>query len=188
MLSKEAAVHGKKTYLTIMKKIISFLRQFETDLAAIAFAEAGEHETAHEIIIGSKSSNKKIIVGTHDMALSSGLLPYAVGLRRRMEAGGIEVMHIIHPETPAFSAEINSRLGGKLRESGIHYQFFIEQNGFAQTLLHHTTHRRDLLCLVIDAEAVAACLGSVTAAKRKLNRALKHVSFPVVMYWDGVTA
>ena len=165
------------------------MKQFETALAAVAFAEAGEHETAREIIVGSKSSNKKIIVGAHDMELSSGLLPYAVGLQRRMEAGGIEVMHIIHPETPTFSAEINSRLGGILRESGIHYQVFLEEeNGFAQTLLHHTTQRRDLLCLVIDAEAIAACLGSVTAAKRKLNRALKHVSIPVVMYWDGVTA
>lgn len=171
-----------------MKKIGSFLKQFETALAAVAFAEAGEHETAREFIVGSKSSNKKIIVGAHDMELSSGLLPYAVGLQHRMEAGGIEVMHVIHPETPTFSEEINNRLGGKLRERGIHYQIFIEEDGFAQTLLHHTTHRRDLLCLVIDAEAIAACLGSVTAAKRKLNRALKHASLPVVMYWDGVTA
>jgi hypothetical protein len=71
--------------------------KFQKAMAAAAFAEAGEFETASQLAGKNKNAHKKVLVVLEDDDLSMRILNYALNLCKRL-GGQLEILHKQGPE------------------------------------------------------------------------------------------
>jgi hypothetical protein len=72
---------NKKNQIQVTKSETNMLQNAAT---AAAFAEAGEHETAHRIITPGKETRKILVIG-HGESFSEKLSSYALDMARRLD-------------------------------------------------------------------------------------------------------
>lgn len=177
-----------------MKRLGKILQKFEEAMASAAFAEAGEFETAQQMIQAGKTANKKILLGTEGGEVSPQLFRYALDLCRRL-GGNLEILQVLpvgEDATNAKQAEIDAAgqipasFRQQLQKMGILYRIILARDAFEKEIVRYADKRRDILCVVLGAPDSDA--GRQAATKRKQSLIFKRLSCPVVFYGDAVQA
>jgi hypothetical protein len=174
-----------------MKRLGKILQKFEEAMASAAFAEAGEFDTARQMIQTGKNSNKKILLGTEGGEVSPQLFRYAMDLCRRL-GGNLEIIQVLPGADAAngkqteleANGEIPASFRRKLQKMGILYRIIFARDVFEKEIVRYADKRRDILCVVLSAPDSDA--GRQAASKRKQSLIFKRLSCPVVFYGDAV--
>ncbi|MBU0482222.1 MAG: universal stress protein [Proteobacteria bacterium] len=141
-----------------MGKIQNFLKELEKTMAAAAFAEAGEHETARQLLQDFKTAHKKVLLGTDHLEPDLKIVNYALNLCERM-GGGLEIFHVVPPtfcarknktvspleSDPAFAA-----FNEKMASLGVAYQPVCSDRGLVREILDYVAERRQVMCVVVS--------------------------------------
>lgn len=174
-----------------MKRFGNILKKFEQAMASAAFAEAGEFETARQMIQADKTANKKVLLGTEGGEVNPQLFGYALDLCRRL-GGSLEILQVL-PNSPETSngqvdieaaKEIPASFRQQLRKMGILYRSILARDVFAKEVVRYAGNRRDLLCVVLGAPRERAAVSA--RALRQQSTIFKRLSCPVVFYGDAV--
>jgi len=141
-----------------MGRIQNFLKELERTMAAAAFAEANEHDSARELLQDFKTAHKKILLGTDHLEPDLQIVNYALKLCQRM-GGGLEIFHVVPPSfcaekkaddsslvsDPAF-ASFNARMASL----GVAYQPVCSDRGLVREILDYVADRRHVMCVVVS--------------------------------------
>lgn len=176
-----------------MKRLGKILQKFEEAMASAAFAEAGEFETAQQMIQAGKTANKKILLGTEGGEVNPQLFRYAMDLCLRL-GGNLEILQVLPGVEAANSkekdleaiGEVPASFRQQLQKMGILYRIIFARDAFEKEIVRYADKRRDILCVVIGAPDRDA--GRQAATKRKQSLIFKRLSCPVVFYGDAVQA
>jgi hypothetical protein len=117
-------------------------KRLEDHLAAAAFAEAGEFDTAREIL----EAGRKVVLGLQEERLQSEVLGYALNLCQRVNAGLDILLVTPNPEKPpvlqGFLEELsNARIG---------YRLFRKAGALGAEIVRHVREQRNVAFVVID--------------------------------------
>ncbi|MBU0681772.1 MAG: universal stress protein [Proteobacteria bacterium] len=174
-----------------MGKIQNFLRELEKTMAAAAFAEANDHDSARELLHDFKTAHKKVLLGTDHLEPDLKIVNYALNLCQRM-GGGLEIFHVVPPsfcarmqaagsplvEDPAF-ADFNIRMASL----GVVYQPVCSDRGLVREILDHVAVRRQIMCVVVSpSHADETILPKQDG--RTIGEWFQDLSCPVLVYSD----
>lgn len=151
-------------------------------MSAVAFAEAGEFETARrQMVKNRKTAHKRVLLGTDAAEIDRQFVQYALQLCARLEAG-LEIVHLIKSGS-ASGKEILAldQLQRSLEEKNIVYQAVVEGGSLEEEVEKYTRARRDILCVVLES-AEKEPRERRGVAGRKENKFLKNLSCPVVLF------
>lgn len=160
-----------------MKKI---LEDFQNAMSAAAFAEAGEFDTAKEVLGPSKNAHKKVLLVTDGGALHQSI-EHALTLCRRLEAQ----LEILHVRTPGASQGTEpATLSDDDKPAGItvSYSEVAGHDSLADTVAGYSRGRRDILCVVLGAASAGKPAGKRQKSSRSLAWLMKQLHCPVVVY------
>lgn len=158
----------------------NIFKTIQETMAAVAFAEAGEFDTAREFLAGSKNAHKKILLGTDKASLTPKTITYALNVCSRLGAG-LEVVRIFRfPETRA-NGSAGDALKETLAQQGIPYEAISRKAGLREEIARYAAERRDLLLLILS-------LAEGEENLKKPDKALvKRFHCPVVFLEEQVT-
>lgn len=172
-----------------MGRIQDYLRKLEQTMAAAAFAEAGEHESARQFLNDFKNARKKVLLGTDHLEPDLKIVNYALTLCRRMGAG-LEIFHVV-PSTfcgkkdggevslagdPAFAS-----FNRKMADLGVVYQPVCSDRGLVREILDHVAAHRQVMCVVVS-PAHAAETSQSKRDGRTIGEWFQELSCPVLFY------
>jgi len=170
-----------------------FFNKFEEAMESAAYAEAGEHDTAREIIAKGKNSNKKVLLGTQGAEVDDKAFLYAVNLCRRMGAQ-LEILHILKPFDPERSENLEDLLSKarrdmapvfeKLTEEGIGYSLNFGVGWIEEEVVKYSDGRSDIALVVVHPPEGTP--GKRAAFERKINEALDRLKCPLVVVSEPV--
>lgn len=157
----------------MMKK---WLKQFENDLAAAAFAEAGELETAREMM----KEDRRILLAMTDEKKDMNAFKYAVNMCKRIGAA----LEILFPRVSGkksmdhFVAELN--------KEGIDHKITLVKKCLKEEILNYTDQRSDILFVVVESSDGL----SMKCKKSQINfsKSWKDLKCPLVVVSDLATA
>ncbi len=159
----------------------NIFKSIQETMAAAAFAEAGEHETAREFLSQSKNAHKKILLGTDKASLAPKAISYALNVCSRLGAG-LEVVRIFRFSETRANAEAGDELKETLAQQGIPYEAVYGKAGLGEEIVRYAAERRDILLLILS-------LAERNENLKKPDKALvKRFHCPVVFLEDQVTA
>lgn len=159
----------------------NIFKSIQETMAAAAFAEAGEHDTAREFLGGSKNAHKKILLGTDKTGLAPKALSYALNICGRLGAG-LEVVRIFPFSEKKANSESDKELKESLARQGIPYAAIHGKASLGEEIVRYAAERRDILLLILS-------LAERDEHLRKPDKALvKRFHCPVVFFEDQVTA
>jgi hypothetical protein len=159
----------------------NLFKSIQDTLAAAAFAEAGEHETAREFLAQGKNAHKKILLGTDNKNLTPKAINYAMNVCSRLGAG-LEVVQIFpfaRKKSPHMSED---EIKKTFAQKGILYESIIGKAGLGEEIMRYVVNRRDILLLILSVGEKDEGL------KKPDNDFLKKFHFPVVFLEDRVPA
>lgn len=159
----------------------NFLKQLEEVMASVAFAEAGEFETARQFMSRNKTSNKKVLLATDTESVHEGVISHALNLCKRM-GGKLEILHIQPSKSSNESERLQRQhLSESLSDYATTYTHMSGRNPFEQEVIHYTENRGDLLCVVLD---TARCRETENnnICKKYLAGLVEKITCPVVIY------
>jgi hypothetical protein len=147
---------------------LSLKKKFEEIMSAIAFAEAGEAETARRELAG-----KKVLLVMTGVASDRRSLKYAMNTARRVEAS-IEVLFLARDGTP-FPQEFKALLEGE----GLDYSIERKKGCLREKLIDFIGKRKDILFVVAESKTVlnAGC----EPEEKELKGAWKRLTCPLVL-------
>jgi len=136
--------------------MVNIFKTIEESMAAAAFAEAGEHEYAANMLSAGKNSHKKVLLSTDCPVVTGKVLDHALNLCRRL-GSMLEVYQIIPSEsvesTPREFFEAGTKrlqsLKEKLGRIGISYNYSIKEASLEEELTTLARSRRDILAVII---------------------------------------
>jgi hypothetical protein len=117
-------------------------KRLEDHLAAAAFAEAGEFDTAREIL----ETGRKVVLGLQEERLEPEVLSCALNLCQRVNAGLDILLVTPNPEQPP-------RLQRFLEEAGkahIGYRLIRKAGALGAEIVRHVREQRNVAFVVID--------------------------------------
>jgi hypothetical protein len=172
-----------------MGKIQSFLKKLERTMAAAAFAEAGEPESARQLLHDFKTAHKKVLLGTDHLEPDLKIVNYALSLCSRM-GGGLEIFHVLPTEVcgrqmakasplavdPAF-VEFNR----KMESLGVVYQPVCSDRGLVREILDYVAERRQIMCVVVSPSHADETSESKRDG-RTIAEWFQELSCPVLIY------
>lgn len=171
-----------------MGRIQDFLQKLEQTMAAAAFAEAGEHESARQFLSDSKNARKKVLLGTDHLEPDLKIVNYALSLCRRMGAG-LEIFHVVPSSfcgqkgggvslaaDPAFAA-----VNKKMADLGVVYQPICSDRGLVREISDHVATHRQIMCVVVS-PAHAAETSQIKRDGRTIGEWFQELSCPVLFY------
>jgi len=147
-----------------MKK---WLKRFEDIMAASAYAEAGEFETAKDTF----REQRKILLALSGRSSDMNAFRYAVNACKRVGAG-LEIMY--GPE----ARDSLKRLQSELQREGIEYSSIKRKGRLEEEIQLYTEKRNNILFVVIEAPSEAGV--SSKKAGRKFERAWDKLKCPLV--------
>lgn len=172
-----------------MGRIQDFLQKLERTMAAAAFAEAGEPETARQFLHDFKNARKKVLLGTDHLEPDLKIVNYALSLCQRMGAG-LEIFHVVPASLCGTGVNMGSSMNGepaftafnkKMAALGVSYQPVCSDRGLVREILDHVATHRQVLCVVVSPVHAAE-----TKRPRKDGRTigewLQELSCPVLIY------
>lgn len=124
-----------------MNNLKKIMRQIESSLSAVTFAESGEFETARELI----NRNRKVLLGLCNY--DDKVLEYAINICKRTDAD-LEILFVYKTKTPA-DEEALKNIKSVLRKEGIHYSINQRSGDLRQEILHYTEGRTGVIFVVV---------------------------------------
>jgi len=126
------------------------LKKIQDTMSAAAFAEAGEFDTARQMLRRGKNANKKVLLIKRSAKTSTKAMEHALNLCQRLEAE-LEILHVQRSgnkeSSPAdlfYVSENFTVLTVDYSETGT------LQQQLGKKVVEHLKHRRDILCIVLD--------------------------------------
>ncbi|MBI5663551.1 MAG: universal stress protein [Nitrospirae bacterium] len=151
-----------------MKKVI---RKIGDTMAAAAFAEAGEFETAREIHKGQKT----VLLAISDSLFDRSALKYALNVSQRTNAV-LEVLYV----TPFERERVNlNNFLSEVKTEGFRFSLVMKIGCVKQAILDYTYKRSEILFVIVGSkfELEVECKGG----ERKLSDAWKKLKCPLVV-------
>jgi K+-sensing histidine kinase KdpD len=150
-------------------------KQFEDIMSATAFAEAGEHEKAREILKGRKT----VLLAISDRMFDRNAFKYALNISERIDAS-LEILYITE------SGEEKVRLRDFLSEvekEGFRFSLVMEKGCVKKAILNYTEKRRDVVFVIVGStpELDIEC----KIDERTLSDAWKRLKCPLVVVSKG---
>jgi nucleotide-binding universal stress UspA family protein len=171
-----------------MGKIQDFLQKLEQTMAAAAFAEAGEHESARQFLNDFKNSRKKVLLGTDHLEPDLKIVNYALSLCQRMGAG-LEIFHVV-PSSLCKGVDLGASVAGepafaafnkKMATLGVAYQPVCSDRGLVREISDHVATCRQVVCVVVS-PAHAAETSQTKRDGRTIGEWFQELSCPVLFY------
>ncbi|MEW6408681.1 MAG: universal stress protein [Nitrospirota bacterium] len=150
-----------------MKKL---MKNFEDIMSATAFAEAGEFETARDILKG----RKKILLTLTGRGSDRKSFRYALNICKRIDAG-LEILYVTK------GSEILGLLEhfqDELKKEKIPYEIIQGSGCIKEAIINHTEKRRDVQFVVIESSDI---LNIDCKEDRVLSRAWEGLKCPLVI-------
>lgn len=156
-----------------MKK---WIRKIEKAMAAVAFAEAGEFDTARETI----KEQRTILLALRGEVGDANSINYAVHMSKRIGAE-LEILHVSDIDK-GFIKELHSRL----KKEGIVYELIRKRGPLEEEIRNHTSIKKDILFVVVEVPE------SIDLRSRKSEKiiqdAWKNLKCPLVVVSQGNSA
>src|SRR4030065_1601754 len=153
-----------------MKK---FIRKIEDAMSAVAFAEAGEHEKAREILKGQKT----VLLAISDRLFDRDAFKYALNVSQRIEAH-LEILYVIPFEKER--ARLKNFLS-EVEKEGFRFSLVMKKGCMKKAILDYTEKRSEILFVIVGSalELDIECRGTektLSDAWEKLKCPLRVVS------------
>jgi len=140
-----------------MKTLKNFFDSFQEAMTAAAFAEAGEFESALQLMTSKKNSNKKILIGTEGNASLAKTAEYAFNACMHLGTN-LEVLHLIrqteledtHENTEKKTKEGQIPRKLKFKKIGVLYYPVFSENPLEEEVVRFALNRGDLLFVVLN--------------------------------------
>lgn len=140
-----------------MKTLKNFFDSFQETMTAAAFAEAGEFESALQIMTSKKNFNKKILLGTEGNTSLARTAEYAFNACMRLGTN-LEVLHLIrkielvdtheNTETKTKEGQIPRKL--KFQKIGVLYYPVFSEDPLEEEVARFAVNRGDILFVVLN--------------------------------------
>ncbi|MFZ5766673.1 MAG: universal stress protein [Thermodesulfobacteriota bacterium] len=133
----------------------NIFKALQDTMAAAAFAEANEHESAREFLRAGKNRHKKILLGTDETELQVKAVTYAINMCARLGTG-LEIIQVFPATTLRDLAGQRSGDSLSLQDikqefarRGIGYEFFFGKSSLDEEIIRHTAKRRDIMLFML---------------------------------------
>jgi len=155
--------------------------KFQKAMAAAAFAEVGEFETAKQMAAKNKNAHKKVLVVLEDDDLSIRILNYALDLCKRL-GGQLEILHKQGPAkadiTKTEAWQEFAKKGGQVVCSSLDSSESLEDK-----LTEYGKTRRDILCVVLRIDLIEKKPGNQKEEKSwSPDWIMQKLNCPVMVY------
>jgi hypothetical protein len=117
-------------------------KKIEDWLSAVSFAEAGEFETAREIL----KENKRVLLALRSGQISSKTLKYAVNTCKRVGAD-LDILFISQTD---YIDPVLKRFLEELQRNGINHCLMQKKGNMKQEILDYTDSHKEILFVVIE--------------------------------------
>jgi len=118
-----------------------FDKKFEDAMAAAAFAEAGEHEKAREIL----KSRKTVLLAISDRMFNRDVLKYALNISERIDAS-LEILYVTESEKEKIGLK---DFISEVKKEGFRFSLVMKKGCVKRAILDYTEQRRDVVFVVI---------------------------------------
>jgi hypothetical protein len=156
-----------------MKK---WLKKFEDAMAATAFAEAGEFETARETL----REQRKILLALIGEQSDINAFKYALNMCKRIDAE-LEILYVSEP-----SNDLLNQFRSELEKEGIKYYLIQKSGCLKEEILNYTNEKRGILFVVVESSEGLDI--NCKKADKILKESWKNLKCPLVVVSDLVMA
>jgi hypothetical protein len=158
------------------KKLKKWLKQFEDDMASAVFAEAGEFETARQIM----KKDRKILLAVTDEKRDVNAFKYALNMCKRIGAA-LEILFSFGPDREDFESFIS-----ELKNEGIEHTLVEVKRCLKEEILNYTEKRRDILFVVVESSDGLDI--NCEDDRKKISTLWQHLKCPLVVVSDLASA
>jgi len=130
-----------------MKRLKRFFKRYELESAAIAFAEAGEIETAREFL---EEAEREVLFGIYGNKINEKVVNCVKNLCKRIEAG-LDILYV------SDSLKLNKVTKGylksllkELENDGIRYNFVYRIGHFEEEILKYVESNQKIVFVVVE--------------------------------------
>lgn len=149
-----------------------FRDKYEDHMSAASFAEAGEFDSAREML----SRKKKVLLVLTGRGLDEKSFQYAINMAQRMDA---DVEALVNVQGKGVD-EMLKAFSGRAAENKIDFEVTRKKKGcIKEAVIKHTRRRRDLLCVVI--ESTDSLEIECTENERKLDGVWGELGCPLAV-------
>ena len=152
-------------------------KEWEKIFASVAFAEAGEFETAQEMVKG----RKKVLLALSERLVNNDVLKYALSLSKRIEAD-IDILYLAGPR--AENSYLNEFVSTSERE-GVSCTVQKRQGCMKKAILDYTEKRKEILFVIVGTESELAMECEID--ETTFSKAWKKLRCPLVVVSKGIT-
>ncbi len=140
-----------------MNTLKNFFDSFQETMAAAAFAEEGEFESALQMMTNKKNANKKILLGTEENTPLGKAAQYAFSACKSMGAN-LEVLHLIRQtELVGTLKNTEKKIKGEqiprklnFKKIGVLYYPVFSKNPLEEEVARFAVNRGDILFVVLN--------------------------------------
>lgn len=150
-----------------------FQKKFEDIMSAAAFAEAGEFETAKQILKGRQKVLLVIAARNPDMKSSK----YAMNICKRIEAA-LEILYISGSRD---GEDFLKKFKAELKKEGIEYSVVKRSGCIKKEILAHTDKRSDILFVVVESSDTP----NIDCSRKELLGSWGRLKCPLVIVSDA---
>jgi hypothetical protein len=161
-----------------MKKLKKSFKNFERVMAAATFAEAGEFETAREMM----KEERRVLLGLRQGHIDRKTLKYALNTSGRIGAK----LDILYVSSPGSIDPVLQQFFDELEENNILYRFIQSGGCLKEKIIEYTSAEKDILFVVIESSENLDidCKGKTG----KLSTAWSKLKCPLVVVMDNTQA
>ena len=154
-----------------MKDLTKIMKQMEDAFAAVSFAEAGEVETARQMM----GDDRKVLLAVKERNKDTKALKYALNTCKRIKANlDILLVSSLSELDPLMEKFISG-----LKQEGVLYRLVRQKGCLKQAIIDYTAARKDILFVVIESSDTldVDCSGK----GRSLSEAWDRLQCPLVV-------
>jgi hypothetical protein len=161
-----------------MKDLKKIMRKMEDAFTAVSFAEAGEAETAVQML----GEERRVLLAVKERGADAKTLRYALNTCKRIKANLDILLMSPLPDTDPLMERFLSGLKGE----GVLYRLVRQKGCMKQAIIDYTNARRDILFVVIESSDTldVDCPGK----GRSLSEAWNSLRCPLVVVSEGAKA
>ena len=160
------------------------VRIIEETFAAAAFAEAGEHETARNMLTSGKNAHRKVLLSTDCPVVTGQVLDHALALCKRL-GSGLEVFQLIPEADQVNGADQWQQSLRALQEDlarlGVAYRYAVGNPSLLDELTEVAGKRRDIMAVIVP-----VCEG-LKEHREDFQRAISRLFNCPVMFFTTTT-